>query len=242
MTIAYLTVKRALALRLAQIKGTSSSTLETYYAGAWASMLDGAEIPKTAFKDQILGIERELVQYVGNNPQHPARSQLYGRSATLTDLSSTPTQDRNGASFFGVFDSCADAVNDKPLTWVPTQTITDIIDNGSTFFSDTPFYYYNINGNFVRCTRPSIFLQGVSWDYDTQSTAYDNDGDSPLPEGLYSVWIDGVTARAAQVGWVDAAQVMPMYDKEYQDGLVRFNLVGEGQNIPLTARTNPIAG
>lgn len=241
MAISYLTIKRSAALRLAQIIGTSQSTLETAYAGAWASMLDGAEIPKTAFRDQILFIERELVQMIGNNAAHPARSLLYGRSAALSDLDNTPTQDNNGAEFFGMFDSCADAVNDKPLTWVPTQTIVDIMDNGADFFGDTAFYYYNLTGNFIRCTRPTVFLQGVSWSYDDAATNYDADGNSPLPQGLAPVWLDGVTARAAQIGWV-GGDTFAYYNGLYQQGKAAFNALGGTPNLPLTAAANLAAG
>lgn len=239
MPINYLTIKRAAALRLAQIVGTSQATLETAYSSAWASMLDGAEIPETAFKDQILAIERELVQLVGNNASHPARSDLYGQSAPLSDLSQTPINDSTGALFFGVFDSVSDAVNNRPLTLVPTQTITDILDNGASFFK-ADYYWYSIVGNFLRCTRPSVILQGVSWDYTVQAGLYDTNGDSPLPEGLEATWIDGVSARAAQVGWI-AGDLFGYYNNLYQAGRQNFNMIGGNPNVPLASQ-NAVAG
>lgn len=241
MGLNYLSLKRQAALRLNQIIGSSQSTLETAYVNTtFSDMLDGSEIPAAAFKDAILSIERELVQMIGNNAQHPARSLLYGQSEDLADLDQTPTEDDAGAEFFGVFDSCSDAESNRPCTWVPTQTITDIVDNGDDFFGDTNFYYYSIVGNFIRTTRPTVVLQGVSWSYSTQSTAYDADGDSPLPEGLEATWLDGVTARAAQVGWV-AGDLFAYYNNLYQTGRQTFNAIGGILNIPLASQ-NVVSG
>lgn len=240
MAINYLTLKRILALRLAQIVGSAQADLEAAYVGTWATMLDGGEIPKTAFKDAILYTERELVQLIGNLSNHPARSFLYGASADLSDLDSTPTTDVSGAPFFGVFDSCSDSVSNRPLTWVPTQTITDILDNGSDFFK-ADYYLYNVTGNFIRCTRPTVTLQGVSWDYTLQAAAYDADDDSPLPEGLQATWCDGVTARALQVGWVDGAGVFGNYAQMYEQGKQSFNMIGGTPNVPLSSQ-NVVAG
>lgn len=241
MAINYLFMKRQAALRLAQIAGTGQDSLETSYTGAWADMLDGAEIPETGFKDAILSIERELVQMIGNNAQHPARSLLYGRSVALSDLDQTPTTDQTGAEFFGVFDSCADANDYKPCTWQPTQTIADINDN--SFFDDMSgsLYYFNINGNFIRTTRPEVFLQGVAWSYDLQEAAYDADQDSPLPQGVEATWLDGITARAAQVGWV-TGDLFGYYNNLYQVGRQNFSTIGTTPNIPLTAAANIAAG
>ena len=202
-------------------------------------MLDGAEIPLTAFKDAILATEKELAQDIGNNPQHPARGLLYGRTANLADLASTPTVDNANKEFVGVFDSCADATSNKPCTWMPTQTIADIVDNASTYFGASNFYYYNITGNFIRHTRTNVFLQGCVWDYTTQSTAYDAvNGTSPLPQALETVLIDGVTARAAQVGWVE--DKTGYYAQMYAQGREMFSSA-VGSNIPLASQ-NVVAG
>lgn len=239
MSITYLRVKRQAALRLAQVSGYDANSLETNYAGSWATMLDGAEIPLTGFKDAILAVEKELAQDIGNNAQHPARSFLYGRSANLADLASTPTVDNASKEFVGIFDSCADATSSKPCTWMPTQVITDLIDNAQTYFGSN-FYYYNINGNFIRHTRTNVFLQGCVWDYTTQSTAYDNaSGTSPLPQALETVWLDGVAARAAQVGWVE--DKTGYYAQMYAQGREMFSSA-TGGNIPLASAANVVSG
>lgn len=238
MSIAYPRIKRLAALRLAQLAGNDQAELETSYTDTWPTSVDGAEIPVTAFKDLILSTEKELAQMIGNNPQHPARSLLYGRTANLTDLATIPDVDNNGDEFVGVFDSCVDASTNRPCTWTPTQTIADIVDGASTFFGATNFYYYNITGNFIRTTRSTVYLQGCVWDYATQDTAYDADGDSPLPEALEATWVDGVTARAAQVGWVE--DKTGYYANLYQQGMQMFNNVVPN-NIPLASQ-NVVAG
>ncbi len=238
MPFSYLQPKRILALRLAQIIGTSQATLETAYTGNWSSMLDGAEIPKTAFKDAILYIAKEIAQTIGNNPSHPARSFLYCRTEDLSDGDSTPTVDNNGIEIVGVWDSCAEVDTNIPLTWVPTQTISDC---RNSFFNDLSVYYYNITGNQIRCTRPVVYLQGCSWDDDGQGDLYDIDGQCPLPESLEALLCDGVSERAAQVGWVDGANVVPYYGSLYERGLASLANYGQS-NIPLASRLNTAAG
>ena len=237
MAFNYLASKRICALRLAQIAGTDSTSLETSYTGSWSTMLDGSEIPITAFKDAILYIAKEIAQTIGNNASHPWRSFLYARTDTLVDNSSTPTVADDGAEIIGVWDSCAEEDTNIPLLWMPTQTISDSLNS---FFDDTDLYYYNINGNYIRGTRPEFYLQGCKWSESDQSDLYDIDGDCPLPQATLSLLCDGVTAKAVQVGWVDGADVSPYYNNLYQQGLV--NIANMGTNMPLTAAQNPITG
>lgn len=234
MSFNYLIVKRQLALKLSQLLGSDQTTLETSYSGTWATMLDGAEIPIKAFKDAILATEKELAQDIGNNIQNSARSAIYGRTAGLADLAIIPIVDSTGVEFVGVFDSAIDASTSRPLTWMPTQTITDIVNGAPTFFGATNFYYANIFGNNIRHTRSSAYLQGCVWSYVTQSAAYDADGASPLPQAYETVLIDGVTARAAQIGWVE--DKTGYYAQLYQQGRQMFN-APSASNVPLSSQS-----
>ena len=238
MPFNYLTVKRQSALRLSQMIGADQATLEAAYAGAWASALDGAEIPKSGFKDLILMVAKELAQIIGNNASHPARTFLYGRSANLSNLASTPSTDNNGYEFVGVFDSCVDSSTAIPCTWMPTETIADEADS---FFSDTDLYNYNIHGNHIRHTRPSVYLEGCVWDMTTQSSLYDADGDCPLPEVCANILVNGVCANAGQVGWSDNAQQIGNAQALYQQGIQLLMGGMQGSNVPL-ASTNTVAG
>ncbi len=235
MPIPYLTIKRECALKLAQLRGTSSATLETAYAGSWATALDGAEIPISSFRNAVLMIEKTFAQEIGNNPSHPARSLLYGASKALADLDPTPSYDSNGVEFVGMFDSCSDSVDHKPCTWVPTQTISDC---NETFFDDTALYYYNITGAYIRTTRPTVILQGCVWDLTTQTEAYDADQSSPLPQYLAEGLVAGVIASAPQVGWTDASNVTQQNMAIYQQAIESCRAV---ENIPLASR-NVVAG
>lgn len=202
-------------------------------------MLDGAEIPLLNFKDAILATEKELAQDIGNNIQNPMRSALYCRTASLADLAAIPTTDSSGYEIVGQFDSAIDVTTSKPLTLQPTQTISDILDNAATFFGTNNFYYYNIFGNNIRHTRSGgAYLQGCSWDYTVRAAAYDADGNSPLPQALETVWIDGVTARAAQVGWVEDAT--GYYAQMYQQGRAQF--MGAATSKEPLSSMNPVSG
>ena len=233
MPFSYLQPKRICALRLAQIIGTSSATLETAYTDTdITTMLDGAEIPPTAFQDAILYIAKEIAETIADNPSHPSRSFLYDRTTALTDNSSTPIVDNNGTEIIGVWDSCAEETTNIPMTWVPTQTISDCLDQ---FFDDTSIYYYNIIGNYVRGTRPLFYLQGCSWDDAAQIALYITNGDCPLPQSTLALLCDGVTERSVQVGWADAAQITPHYGNLYRQGLA--NLAGAQTSVPLASRS-----
>lgn len=238
MSIAYLTIKRQSALKLAQIIGADQATLQTAYAGAWASALDGAEIPLGAFKDQILMTEKELAHIIGADASHPYRSFLYGRSEALANLASTPTLDNQGFEFVGVFDSVADEETSVPLTLQPTQTLADV---ANSFFDDTSLFYYNVTGNQIRHTRDFAYFQGCVWDLTTQAAAYDADGNSPLPEMLANTWVAGVCASSMQVGWTDQANAVANYAQVYQQGIQMLR-IGAGSGLPLTAQANPVAG
>lgn len=236
MPFSYDIVKKQSALRLSQMIGSDSTTLEAAYAGAWASALDGAEIPLSGFKDLILMICKELAQVIGNNASHPARTFIYGRSANLSDLASTPSTDINGYEFVGVFDSACDSSSNIPCTWMPTQTIADEKDS---FFSDTELYNYNIHGNHIRHTRTSVYLEGCVWDQTIQAALYDAGGQCPLPEVCANMIANGVCANAGQVGWSDNAGQIANAQALYQQGIQLLSM--QGSNIPL-ASTNVVAG
>ncbi len=238
MSINYLTIKRQCALKLAQIIGSSQSTLNTAYDETdIANMLDGAEIPELAFKDQILMTEKELAHIIGSDPSHPYRSFIYGRSDDLANLAGTPIVDINGAEFVGVFDSVADSDTNVPLTLQPTQTLADV---ANSFFNDTALYYYNVTGNQLRHTREMAYFQGCVWDYTAQAALYDSNGDSPLPEMLANTWVAGVCASSMQVGWTDQAGAVGNYAQVYQQGIQMLRM-GAGSGLPLSAQNNPIS-
>ncbi len=237
MPFPYLQAKRISALRLAQILGANQGTLNTAYDETDINnMLDGAEIPALNFQDAILYIAKEIAETIAENPSHPARSFLYCVTAPLSTIDNIPTVDSNGNEILGVFDSCSEVGTNFPLTWVPTQTIADCVNS---FFDDTKIYYYNITGNFIRTTRPSVFLQGCSWNDTDQIALYLANGDCPLPQSTLSMLCDGVAARATQVGWVDGAQVAPYYSQLYEQGLASLR---KPTNMPISAQLSPVAG
>ncbi len=241
MPIDYLALKRQIALRSAQIIGSSQATLESAYAGAFASALDGAEVPISAIKDLVLMIEKELVHIIGSDASHPYRTFLYSASAPLTDLASTPADDADGVEFFGVFDAVSDASDNRPCTLVPTQTIADIVDGAPAFFDPTTYYYYNINGNFIRTTQTSVILQGCSWSQTLQETEYDADGSSPLPAMLANTMIAGTLGSLPQIGWSDSTGTCAMYSNLYQQGIGLLQM-GNSSSIPLASQQNAASG
>lgn len=160
-------------------------------------------------------VEKEIAQVIGNNPQHPARTLLYGRTANLANLAGTPSTDINGVEFIGVFDSAADSVTNAPLTWMPTQTLADY---ENSYFDTVELFNYNLTGNQFRHTRNEAYLQGCVWNYAAQSAEYDADGESPLPQACANMLVNGVIANSAQVGWSDNVGLAGLGGQLYQQG------------------------
>ncbi len=242
MSIGYQQIKRLVALKSSQLIGTNQATLEAAYTGAtFGTTLDGAEVPATAIKDAVLMIEKELAHIIASDPNHPYRSFLYARTAALADLASIPIVDNAGVEIIGVWDSCSDASTNKACTWMPEQTIQDIV-SAATYFGTDNLYYYNTQttGNYIRHTRTSVFLQGCSWSQSTQATAYDANGNSPLPTMLANTWVSGVLASLPQVGWVDNG-TLGGYAGAYQAGIEMLRMASGQQSIPL-ASTNTVTG
>lgn len=234
MPFTYKPCKVQAALRLAQLVGTDQATLEAAYAGLWTAALDGAEIPLSAFRDVAMMVEKEIATVIGNNPNHPARSMLYGRSTAQASLDNTPTTDDAGIEWVGVFDAVIDSASGKPLTLQPSQTIEDLSD---PFFDDTTFLNYSQFGNQVQTVEnsvPAFYYQGCVWDYDTQVAAWDAvAGSSPLPQVCASIMVNGICANSAQVGWVDNASLIQQDIGLYEKGL---QLLNTGlPNIPLAS-------
>lgn len=236
MAIQYGTIRSEIELRSSQLSGTDQATLEASYT---AHTVDGAEIPVSAIKDQILDIEAELAHIIASDVSHPYRSYIAGTSAGLANLADTPTEDASGNPFIGLFDSVIDGTSGQPLTAQPTQTLLDYQDD---FFSDTEFYNFAIMGNTIQHTRTTAKLVGCVWNRETQASAYDADGDSPLPPPLINTWIAGVMANLGQVGWTDPAGVTSTYNGLYQQGIQLLRMGAARQlNLPLASQ-NPISG
>lgn len=236
MSIAYSIIKAETALRSAQLAGTSSTSLETSYI---AYTLDGAEIPESSFKTQIINIEVELSHIIASDISHPYRSYISGVSSALVNLASTPTEDDAANPFIGLFDTVVDGTTGQPLTAQPTETLLDYQD---PFFDDTDLYNFAIMGNTIQHTRATAKMVGCVFNRDDRDNAYDADGTSPLPPILANTWIAGVMANIGQVGWTDGAGAVGIYGNLYQQGLQILKMGdGQGLNLPLASQ-NVIAG
>ncbi len=244
MSIAYAIIRAESFLRSAQIDGSDQDELETAYTAAFTGdptgVLDGAEVPISSFKAQILNIESEISHIIAADASHPYRTYLAGTSAPLANLADTPSSDANSKPFIGVFDSVTDGSSGQPLTLQPTQTI---LDERDSFFDTIDLYNYAIVGNTIQHTRATAVMQGCVWDRADQEAEYDADGNSPLPPILANTWIAGVMANLPQVGWTDSAGVAGMYNGIYQQGIqILRQGTGSQVNLPLASQTNAASG
>jgi hypothetical protein len=130
--------------------------------------------------------------------------------------------------FVGTFDSAADGTTDRPLTYQPTEILTDVED---AFWDDVNLWNYAIIGNTFQSTRTTSYLQGCIWDNDAQIVLYDADGDCPLPQGLLQALVNGVCGYAGQVGWTDNAGAS---DQAYQMYMQKRQSLAGGTGLPLS--------
>lgn len=219
MAIPYPQVRVQVALRSGQLIGTDQATLEAAYSGAWATALDGSEVPLTAIRDSILAVEKELAHAIGSNANHPYRDSLYGISSNLADNALIPTVDASSKAFIGLFSGVVDATSSYPLTEMPVQVIEDL---ASAFFADTEFYHYCFIGNRIRHTRANVKIAGCVWDRTTQLAAYAANGNSPLPQVLENTLIAGTLVNLVQAsGWF--INEAGYYAQLYQSGIAMLS-------------------
>ena len=223
MAIPYPQVRVQVALRSGQLDGSDQTTLEAAYTGAWATAIDGAELPITAIRDTILAVEKELAHIVASNASHPYRDSLYGISASLADNALIPTVDATSKAFIGLFSGVTDTTDSKPLTEMPVQIVDDTATLGASIYPDTQFYYYCFSGNRIRHTRTNVKISGCVWDRTTQLAQYAlSNGNSPLPQVLENTLIAGVLASLPQVAGFFMAE-SGYYASVYQSGIAMLS-------------------
>jgi hypothetical protein len=202
------------ALRSGQLEGADNATLEAAYTGAIASVLDGGEVPQSAFKDIVLMIEAEIAHIVASDKQNPYRNELYGRSGNLATNALIPTVSNASKEFIGMFDSINDTTDHTPLTEKPIQVVRDAAES----FFNIELYHYHLSGQRIQHTRTNVYFEGCMWDRDTQETEYDALGDSPLPIVIAPTWIAGICANLTQYsGWF--LTEAGYYQGIYQNGI-----------------------
>lgn len=200
MSFRYVDVFRAVALRTNQFVGGAKAARETAYTDIDPTgQTDGIELPPAALKQDILTREREIVQAVGMSDNSTLRSALMAASDPLASSSEIPTVDVDDKPFYGKPDGIYDSSDSRSLTEVSKEKVDNYLDAPS-FFQVRPYHFARV-GTIIYHTRPNVFFRGVSWDWDTQSAAYDGKGDSPLHASLEGLLVDLVCANCPQEGW-----------------------------------------
>jgi hypothetical protein len=202
MSIPYINIAKSVMLRANQLKGASGAAeFESNFAGAIADNVDGLEVPLSALKMTILAQEKRIVGLVGRCSIHSLRLPLHGVSVAVANGGICPNATTGGGQFFGTFSGVFDSANPaNALTEKTKQEVMRRRRNAGSFYK-TESFIYAFDGMRIYHTRPNVFLEGVAWNYETQSTAYNSNGNSPLHPELESFWIADVLANLAQENW-----------------------------------------
>lgn len=203
MAIPYQNIARAIALRANQLVGGDAEERDTAYqdvAGIYLHM-DGVEVPYGALRRDILAVEIELAEKIGNMTDSIYRAHLRAESADLVTGSVVPlTKAASVAAFVGSFDGIFDASDDLPLTEKSKLEVLRRIKNPNSMFV-LPTYHYCFEGTKILHTRPAVYFQGCAFDKTAAQDAFDALGNSVLPAALEVIWIMKVLAGLPQENW-----------------------------------------
>jgi len=206
MAIPYANIVKAVALKAVLSEGTYATREAAYVNADPRTLFERAEIPFSSLKDDILRVEKNLAEMIGNSTQSIYRTHLKGVSAALTTGDDIPTQDAGGNDFIGVIDAYVDSVEGRVLKEADIRRVERF--NNQTglkpAFTINP-YLYAVIGTQIYHTSTTAYARGCVWDYATQSALIPVNGsalgDSPLPQSLETIFVMDVLEILAQGGF-----------------------------------------
>lgn len=228
MSIPYLNVAKAVALRANQLRGGNASARVSAYGystvSAFTSALDGVDVPYQALKQDILAQEAIIASMIGNSTNPIFRAALAGQSSVLVSSPVSIPAAGVSAPFVGALDGFYDQGDNTPLTEGDKREIDRFTKNPGSFWV-VPKYQYHVEGRTLYHTRTSVVAKGCVWDRTVQAAAYDADGSSPLPQEMESLWVARVLANLPQEDWFVAeaglySQLAMKYEQELFEGKV----------------------
>lgn len=174
MAIPYRNIVRAVLLRANQFADGDAAARETSYQGDPEDEITGIEVPYSALKQDILAVEKELAEMIGNSNNAIYRAELEAQSLTpIASGDEIPIVCDRGY-FVGAFDSVLDAATGTiPCREMPLQFVLRRNDNPGTFWRATARYYAREGSRLFHTCAAGVYIRGVGWDYDTQSVLFD---------------------------------------------------------------------
>lgn len=190
--IEYQDILKAIALRAGQMAEGTPAAREVAYAGDAASALDGAEMPYSALKAEILAAEAEIAEMVGNSTNAIYRTALASDSAAIPSGGQIPGTDQYLNAFVGSFDGIFDVTTDTPLREQPLQLVQRRIAHDGTAFR-IPAFWFAKEGSRIYHTVSNVYFRGCAWDRDTQETAFDLPATVPADPSYGTADVDAGT-------------------------------------------------
>lgn len=224
MSIEYLHIAKGVALRANQLKSVvDAADGETNYTGDFETNLEGVEIPFTALKETILAVEKRIASICARSKNPVLMADLYNRTSDLASSALIDPTGTDAIEMIGGLSNPLDAVDGLPCTEKPKQTIARYLRNTS-FYRVKP-YHFCIEGMRIYHTRTAVYFEGSSWSYEDQSTNYDNELTSPLPQEVETWFIAEVLAHLPQENWFvpeanHYAQIAMKCEQDVRQGLI----------------------
>lgn len=199
MSISYQKLGKAIALRSNQLRdGVDAAALEADYSAAdLDDIMDGADVPYTALKTDIINVEAAIAAMIGISSNTVLRSSLMLEA----DVDSgEPLRTNVGAKkFYGKFDGVFDADTDMPLKFTDQETVERRITNPGGFFKVKQNIYAFVGTKIIYfCSSGYAVIRGVGWSRAVAEAAFDAEGDSVMHDSLFLLWQNMALGNLAQ--------------------------------------------
>lgn len=191
MAITYQNLLHDVGLRINALQGSRAPELQTTYHETILGSTNfmSADFPYDSVVDSILLAEGDFAWTIANTDNHPFRSYLTALTNALSNESTLPSTTNTGRPIIGVWGSVYDSVDGQPCTEQTLDVVRRLTDEPWRLYQ---LYFYTVDGAKLYHTRPNVTVEVCTYDLTVQTTAFNVNGNSVLPDVLRSA----VAARA----------------------------------------------
>lgn len=201
MSVSYQQILHNVAIRLNALVGSQVATITATYdvTPLTAANFKSADWPFNAIRDAILMAVEDFAWAIADTANHPWRANI-GTTTSLADGSPFPAT-VGTARVIGVYGMVYDITDGVQCLEGEFDEIARVKRLTAAGILTLPVYLYRIDGQRIRHTRTNVTIEVCTFDRTAQLTAFNGNGDLPLPDVLELP----ITARALSILTKDGA-------------------------------------